>query len=383
MKRADDGPAGPSRSPDRPLEPSGEASDGRVVEVDPHADLRWEKLVCRHADGLVYHHPAWLATIEAAYGHELVALACEDAEGRLLGVLPLFRSQTVLGGRKLSSLPHTPVAGPLGDEAARAALVAAALERARLRPSSSLELKLPAASLEGIPGVAGVAGDETYVLELPTDPERLRFGNSRNHSRIRWAVNKATKLGVRVRPAETLADLRAWYRLYLETMRRHAVPPRPLRFFLAAWERLRPLGLMRLLLAEQEGSRAGGLLAGSVLLMCGQTVFYAYNGRSERELALRPNDVIQWSAIREAAATGYSRYDLGEVTPSQQGLAEFKSKWGAEPRRLHRYYSPAPSPSGWDWLEQGRPLRRLGEAAWQRLPLPATARLGGLLHRLL
>src|SRR6185437_15844461 len=79
-----------------------------------------------------------------------------------------------------------------------------------------------------------------YVLDLPNDPEKLRFGDGRNHSRVRWAVNHATKAGVKIRPAETLADLRAWYKLYLETMRWHFLPARSFRFFHAIWDLMRP-----------------------------------------------------------------------------------------------------------------------------------------------
>ena len=89
------------------------------------------------------------------------------------------------------------------------------------------------------------------MLQLPGRSEELRFGNSRNHSAIKRAVNKAARMGVEVRQAESEDQLRAWYALYLDTMRWHAVPPRPYRFFKNCWELLRPHGLMRLLLAEQ------------------------------------------------------------------------------------------------------------------------------------
>lgn len=355
----------------------------RVIEADAQADPRWKELVCTHPDGLVYHHPDYLATLEAAYGYELMPLACEDTDGRLVGLLPLAWTRTPVGGTRLSSLPHTPVGGPLGNEDAQVLLAKAALARVRQRRRSRLELKLPSDTLGEVPGLVGSPGDSTYVLGLPDSPERLRFGNSRNHARIRSAVNKAGKAGVAVRAAETTEDLRRWYRLYLQTMQFHAVPPRPYRFFIAAWQRLRPAGLLRLLLAEQHSPGGARMLAGSVLLMSGQTIFYAYNARDEGALALGPNYVIQWRAIHDAVEEGYRRYDLGEVTAHQRGLAHFKSKWGAEPGRLHRYHYPAPSGRGDGPLAAGRPLRELAEAAWRRLPLGTTARLGDLLYRVL
>src|SRR5262249_56274015 len=105
--------------------------------------------------------------------------------------------------------------------------------------------------------------------------------------------------------AETERDLRAWYGLYVDTMRWHVVPPRPYRFFEVAWQLLRPRGLLRLLLAEQHEARQSRLLAGSIFLMFGQTVFYAFNGRRREDLSLEPNDAIQWQAIHDAFRRGF------------------------------------------------------------------------------
>jgi Acetyltransferase (GNAT) domain len=355
-----------------------------VVQVDPTADPRWEAFVAGHPDALVYHHPAWLRVLEREYGRRPVGLAYQDAEGRLRGVLPLLHTRGLplarpgpRTGRRLSSLPRTPVAGPLaGDPAAAAALVRAAVERVRAEPGTRLELKPPAPNLDGVvAGLVRATWRSTFVVDLPDRAEELRFGGSRNHARIKWAVGKATKLGIRVRSAETLDDLRAWYPLYLETMRRHVVPPRPYRFFEAAWDLLRPLGLLRLLIAEPAGA-TGRPLAGSIFLMFGRTICYAFNGSRHEHLGLRPNDIIHWQALHDACRAGYRCYDLGEVADHHAGLADFKSKWGAAARRLYRYYYPAPGQLEDDAPRATGPARRLACAAWRRLPLGATARVG-------
>ena len=345
-----------------------------------------------HPDGLVYHHPAWLEVLGREYGQAPVGLACEDVNGELRGVLPLLPTRGLpfgrggqLTGRRLSSLPRTPLAGPLAlDSEATLALVYAAMERVRADPRSRLELKMASDELSGrVNGLVCTPWRLTYVLDLPDRPDALRFGNSRNHTRIKWAVNKATKLGLQVRPATTTQDLRAWYALYLETMRWHALPPRPYRLFEAAWELLRPRGQMRLLLAEQHAAGRTRLLAGSILLMLGRTVFYAFNGRRREDLALRPNDLIQWQAIHDACREGFRHYDFGEVAESHEGLAEFKAKWGAEPRRLYRYYYPAPAHLETDHAAPGTASGRLARAGWQRVPLPVTALVGTWLYRYL
>jgi CelD/BcsL family acetyltransferase involved in cellulose biosynthesis len=348
-----------------------------VRELDPADDPRWERFVAARSDALVFHHPAWLRAVCRAQGYESLVLAHHDLDGRLDGVLPLAFKRGWVTGRRLVSLPHTPVAGPLAaaDQVA-ADLSTAALQRARDR-GARLELKTRARALDGAcPDLQGVEWSTTFVLTLPGEaPEQLRFGNSRNHRRIRWAVGKAEREGVQVRDAESVADVQAWHALYLSTMRTHAIPPRSLRFFAALWDDLRPLGMLRLVLAEQ-GRR---LLAGSVFLMLGSTVFYAYNGRRRDALALRPNDLIQWRAIHDAARAGFRRYDFGEVEDDQHGLAEFKAKWGAEPEPLYRYMHPPPGRA--TDRQALAHVHRWGERLWRRLPLAATARVGDLVYR--
>ncbi len=75
-----------------------------------------------------------------------------------------------------------------------------------------------------------------------------------------------------------------------------AVPPRPYRFFDVAWKRLHPLGFLRLLLARQSVAGRSRLLAGSLFLMFGQTVFYSFTGWRREDMSLRLPDVSNKSA---------------------------------------------------------------------------------------
>ncbi len=222
----------------------------------------------------MYQHSGWLRCLEAEYDRPLIGLSTEDDGGRLTGILPLVATRGVPGlrgnpllGARLSSLPRTPVAGPLArDASAAAALLEAALDRARERAGARLQVKRAAADLDGmVDGIAGAPWRASYVVPLPEDPDAVRFGNSRNHGRIKWAVNKAAKEGVEVRLAEDLSDVQAWYPLYLRTMREVVVPPRPLRLFEAMWRELAPRELMRLYVAEQRGR----MIAGSIVLGLG------------------------------------------------------------------------------------------------------------------
>ena len=119
----------------------GAGSDGALGEDTEFGTrlLRAGERLAYAPDAVVYHHPGWLCALEEEYGRRCISLACEDAEGRLRGVLPVMATSGLPGnlgghraGRRLSSLPRTPVAGPLTiDATATEILIKAAVERIR------------------------------------------------------------------------------------------------------------------------------------------------------------------------------------------------------------------------------------------------------------
>jgi hypothetical protein len=368
------------------LVPQGPA---RVIRIDPLTDPRWDGYVCAHPAGLVYHHSAWLRCLEREYGQRPLALAVEQSTGELAGALPLLQTRGLpvlalraVAGPRLASLPRTPVAGPLADGHEQlAALVSAAVELVRSRPGKQLQLKL----VEPIPdafvdGAVTYPWRWTYVLELPDDAANVRLGSARKTRGIRSAVNRAKRAGIVVRNARSRAELNAWYRLYLETMRHHFVPARPLRLFEAMWDEMQGRGLMELLLAE----RRGDIMAGCVLLGLGDRVSYAFGGARRTAFSDRPNELLHWHAIHAAAQAGRRWYDFGEVVENHVGLADFKRKWGTEARRLYRYYFPAPrqAPHTGDGGGLAAVIGRV-RPVWRRVPLPITAKAGDLTYRYL
>lgn len=239
----------------------------RVVEIDPSRDQRWEAFLAGRPDATVYHHPLWLQLLHEAFNYQPAHLMCEDTRGQVRGILPLFGLRGILTGRRFSSLPRTPVGGPLAvDRKATAALLATAVERAQAERNGHLQLKVESDTIDGlVDGLVGGPFRPTYVLPLPSADQPMLFGNARHRHRLKGNVTKAARHGILVREAESLAEMRAWHRLYLETMRWRFVPPRPYRFFEIAWDLLRPRDLLRLLLAEQRGEAGPRLLSGGGL----------------------------------------------------------------------------------------------------------------------
>jgi hypothetical protein len=364
------------------------ASGTMIVEVDPWKDPRWEAFVLGHPDATIYHHPAWLKALESEYRQRSLFLACQDQDGTLQGVFPLMYTRGLPFSRgphtgpRLSSLPRTPLAGPLAaDRAALSALVREALRQASVH-SVQLQIKAQAEELnDGIEQIARKAWRQTYIVPLAGKPDQpYQIPGGQNRSSIKRSINKAIAGGVRTRPAETVGDLRIWYRIYLETMRRNVVPARPYRFFLALWELMRSTEMMRLLLAEQQTEAGARIIGGHLFFTFGSTVTYAFGASRASDFALRPNDIIMGQAINDASMAGCKFVDLGEVPEGDDDLARFKTKWGAEPVRLYRYYFPdfADADHSSDKTEGSALV--LARKIWTHLPLGMTSWLGDQIY---
>jgi len=376
-------------SPEPPLRRSNSL---HVCWVDPSADPRWERFVSSHPDALIYHHPAWIRALEKESRRECLGLACEDSFGTLQAVLPLFRTRGFpfgLGGRltssRLSSLPRTPLAGPLSmNRDATVRLLRAAMKLVDEEPGIQLQIKSENDELEGlVDGLVCLPWRMSYVLELPDSPDKIRFGGHENHHRVKWAVNKAQRSGLKVRITESEDDLRAWYAMYLDRMRYNLVPPRSYRFFSALWQLLKPRDLMHLMVAEHQTPEGTRLVAGSIFLLQGRRFFYAYTGSRAIDFGFHPNDLLQWEAIHEACRRGCHLYDFGEVPEEHQQLAQFKAKWCAEPKRLFHYCYPvtkserqaASIPNFWG--------RKTATVIWRQVPLPVTVLAGDWVYKFL
>jgi hypothetical protein len=174
----------------------------------------------------------------------------------------------------------------------------------------------------------------TFVLDIARDEKAILAGMEGAERKIR----KATKEGVEVTEAQSLADVEAYHRLSSDTADRIRTRSRftelPLAFFVDVWRRMIPAGHARLFLARH-GSE---LIAGNLFFVHGDTMLY-YQGASTRDRAhtLRQAPAACfWAAIRAARALGLTRFDFGGCTPTddpadpRHGVYEFKKKWGGE-----------------------------------------------------
>jgi len=356
---------------------------GRVAEVDPLSDERWDRFVLAQPSACGHHLAGWAEILRVCYGFRPMYLALEDA-GAITGVLPLVHSGRRISGSRLSSLPTAKAAGPLalGAEAERELLRFAA-EIAGREPASALTVRSEHAGLEGGPiGIGG--GDLTYRL-APREEDELLDHYRRTSKNLYRSIRKSDKAGLSIGDTRSAAELRDWYRLYLATIRSHRNFPRRLRQFQASMSLLG--SAWRLVVVKKQGR----VIAGGVFHDIGETVEMAYNASDAAYLSERPNHALYWRVLRDAAQRGQG-FDFG-LAPSES-LRSFKEQWGAEPVPVYLYAdrqesSPAgesAAPPGQDSSAgmRGRAVaaaRSLGGAALSRMPLTVNRLVGALAYR--
>jgi lipid II:glycine glycyltransferase (peptidoglycan interpeptide bridge formation enzyme) len=148
----------------------------------------------------------------------------------------------------------------------------------------------------------------------------------------RYNIRLAERKGVRVRVAETVADIQNWYSLLQATSIRDGFGIHALHYYLRAWQIFAPHNQARLFLADYKGQLLAGIFVG---LMAKQAVYlYGASGNELRQLM--PNYLLQWEAIRWAKQVGATIYDFWGIPETDRkdeamvGVYRFKSGWGGK-----------------------------------------------------
>lgn len=279
--------------------------------TDPDA---WDALVVE-AGGCFLQAYAW-GEVKARFGWETARLAV-DGGGRPACAQVLFRRLP------LGTLAYVP-RGPLVDYAdapARDALLASLHELARERGAFCLKIEPDrpdapdlAAGLArlGFRPASGIQPRSTLVVDLSAG---LAAAWQRLSAGVRYNVRLAARRGVRVDEGDA-ADLPTLYRLLVETGQRAGFQIHSPEYYSAVWEEMGRRGLARLLIARHEDEP----LAAALVLSVGGQAAHVYAASTSAGRQLKPNDLLQWEAIRRAQAAGCVAYDLWGI-PDEVGRA--------------------------------------------------------------
>ncbi len=324
---------------------------GRAVIVEvarPDAlrslESQWDALWRRCPRATPFQAPAWLLSWAAHFAPERCSAALLRAEGRLVGLAPIFcwEGSLLLAGTGPSDRGDALIEPGYEAEAPRllAALPDAAPENfdridlQQLAPDSPLLAATPPDgwSEERQPGDA--------CLIAPLHGEQglgAASGRQRSHWRhaLRHLERRGGNVGL-VPPDEIGPAVEDLLRLNALRWGAEGVLADPLMTAL-----LREAGpaLARANLLRLYEVRLGPDRIAALMVLAGSWAHYGYNGGFDPAYAkLSPSAMLVGVAMAQAAREGVARFDF------LRGHESYKSIWGAEPCPMHRRILRPPAP---------------------------------------
>lgn len=322
-----------------------------------------------HPDATPFHLPEWNEAVARGCGQRAYCLVAEQANGDIVGILPLTEIGSPLFGRALVSTGFGVGGGilaTLGDAVPLLAEAGWALAERR---------RCPTMELRGgpIPATDWTVDDTSYlgfvrplasddVAELAAIPRKQRA-----------EVRKALAAGMDIITGCHDNILKQHYSVYAESVRNLGTPVFPAGLFR---EVVQAFGDAADILVV----RHRGLPVASVLsLYMNGTVYPYWGGGTQAARALRANDLMYFALMGHARARGCHRFDFGR-SKAGTGPAAFKKNWGFAGQPL-RYAKRAPAGQKPREINPLSPRYRLQVAAWRRLPLRIANLLGPVISR--
>lgn len=318
--------------------------------IDPR---EWDNVVLSTEEGTFFHSSLWNEVL-SEFGKKTGTLeprhvSTYDREGEMIGILPCFLD----GFRRLISLPYCDYGGPCIKKWVREALpmmLKKAMEVAKKEGLLFTLVSLPPKYLELARGGGFTETKKAVTFILPIKGITMDYLWDKiwtSRTRIRTNIRKARKIGVTVEDVQERSQIETYYRIYLETMRRRKATPYPLEFFFTIWDVLSPARTLKMLLAKYRDK----YIAGEIFFCWRKKLHFWGNVSLSEYFSLKPNDLLDYSAIKWGVENGYSQVDFGLTPPNERsGLYRVKKKWGGTPVSLptlqKRYYGNFISVSG-------------------------------------
>lgn len=294
---------------------------GQLKLLDP-SDKRWVTFIAATPQANnIFYHPAWSDLIARCYGYRSFVIALCSAQGEIAAGLPMLEVNSPLTGKRWVSLPFTDHCAPLYDSShSLNQLTSELIDWFKGKKTPPIELRWP------YPPNSELQLQTSDVLHTIDLSKGLEATASRLHPMHLRNIKTAERKGVQIEFGQEEKHLDSFYRLHLATRQRQGIPIQPRKFFDLLEELIIKQGLGFVLIAYKGDIE----LAAAVFLHWRQTLTYKYGASSKESLALRPNNLLFWTAIRWGCENGYTTLDLGKTDVKNIGLQAFKSNWGAE-----------------------------------------------------
>ncbi len=346
----------------------------QLFELDPLRDSRWRAFIEEHPAASVFHSVPWLAALHQTYGYQPVVYTTSPPGTALRNGLVFCKVESWLTGRRLVSLPFSDHCEPLVESVEELKGMLLQLQETRragdwkyieVRPTDSG--LSPALTMEGFQ-----PSKRYYLHALDLRPAEQEVFQRFHKSSIQQRIRRAERIGMIHKAGRTDELMQEFCKLNLLARRRHQIPPQP-----EAWFH----NLMKFMgdaLEIHIASYNNTAVASIITLRFKDTVVYKYGGSDQAFHGYGPIPFLLWSAMQRAKSMAAKTFDLGRSDSFNEGLIQFKDRWGGERKVLSYWQYPAPT----EKLSENESLRlRVAKQLIGVLPNAMLKVVGRLLYR--
>lgn len=293
-----------------------------VYTIDPLQDPRWAEFISCHDSASVFHSVPWLEAIQRTYGYTPIVYTTSPPASPLSNGIVLCRVRSWLTGNRMVSVPFSDHCEPLLDTPSAAAEILDELKKSvdtgnwqylELRPMR----KLPAAN-------GAIDCPPFYFHMLDLSPSLDNLFRSFHKDCVQRKVRRAEREELECQSGNSQRLLDAFYRLMLQTRRKHQLPPQPIQWFRNLAECMGDRLSIRV--AFKDGKEIASILT----LQHRNVLVYKYGASDPARQNLGGTPLLFWRTITEAKAAGFSCLDLGRSDEDNVGLIAFKDRLGAK-----------------------------------------------------
>jgi CelD/BcsL family acetyltransferase involved in cellulose biosynthesis len=301
--------------------------------LDPIQDSRWDDLVSSHPKASVFHLKGWLKALAGTYGYRPFVLTSTPPGERLSDGIVFCEIKSWMTGRRLVSLPFSDHADPLlSQQGDTAELMEWVRKEANERKWKYVEMRPLSWQMDSSPALMASESYWFHTLNLEPSLEQIFRGLHKNC--VQRRIRKAEREQLTYEKGNSEEIINDFYRLLMITRRRHQLPPQP-----RAWFR-NLAACMGSSMAIRLVRKDGVPIATILTLSHRGTVVYKYGCSDEQYHHLAGMPFLFWKLIEESKAANAELIDFGRTDLDNEGLIEFKDRFGTSRRRLTYFRYP-------------------------------------------
>jgi hypothetical protein len=335
--------------------------------VDPLRESAWDHLVALHRDAGCFHTSAWARVLHQTYKHRPFYLQFFVGR-RMAALVPVMEVRSAFTGRRGVCLPFSDACEPLIFEPnVGGAIRDRLLHFAQDRRWKHLEIR-GGKSFQLAPSAA--TKFYGHVLHLCSEPAQIFGGFA---SSVRRAIRKAEHSGVSAMARRSREAVGDFYRLHVQTRRRHGLPPQPASFFQNIYDEIIKPGLGFTVVAE----RRSRPVAAAIFFHFGRNGLYKYGASNKRFQEFRANNLVMWRGIQFLVCQGARKLHFGRTDCENGGLRRFKLSWDTEEETIDYFRV---DPSGQQLPASGRTDSGFHKRIFGALPLMFNRLAGSMIY---